>query len=209
VASYIGDVVSTGIIVAVDISDPAHPSIAGTLTMDDFGYPRALAISGNYLYASLNFANFVVIDVADPTHMTVAATLPLDSPYNVTVSGNYAYVFSDDGTNGVDTLYVINIGTPTSPTVVGTLTDARLISASGQTVSGNRLFALNNTDSGGQPGEFVAVDISDPANPAIITAVPNAALTWDTDVAVSGSFAFATSGHYDGTGGNSLVVFSI
>jgi len=121
----------------------------------------------------------------------------LNTPADVAISGNYAYVAS----SGSDSLEIVDISDPANPFHAGNLTDGNgeppfLTGASSVAVSGNYAYIV---------GDFNAleiVDISDPANPA------HAALLSDGDgippylngasgVYVSGNYAYVVNTYYN------------
>jgi len=121
-------------------------------------------------------------------HMTVKGSVSnanLSSSYGIQVSGQYAYIVTY--TNGPFT--VVNISNPSSPTVVGSLTDSTNISnVRALAVSGNYAYLApeNNT-------RFTVIDVSNPTTPVVAGTLVNANLNGLRGVYVSGNYAYVTA----------------
>ena len=104
---------------------------------------------------------------------------------DVYISGNYAYVAS----NTADSLTVIDISDPTTPTEVGTVTSANLDGARSVYVSGNYAYvASRDADS------LTVIDISDPTTPTEVgTTGTLSNLDGVVGIYVSGNYAYVTS----------------
>jgi len=118
----------------VDVSDPANPSVVGSLSgsgspnyMDS---PYGLYKVGKYVYVcAWGEFRFNVVDVSDPTSPSLVASLNLGTVYSrrpndVVVRGNYAYVTVSDGASDANGLLIIDISDPLSMSVVGSLIGA-------------------------------------------------------------------------------------
>jgi len=112
--AYVADAVNpTGGLKVVDISDPMHPQIVGSVAAS--GTSRGLAKAGDHVYLA-NHWRMHVINVADPTDPHIVATVdpPNIAARDVAIYGQYAYLAS--GTVGVR---VIDISDPNDPQEVG------------------------------------------------------------------------------------------
>ena len=89
----------------------------------------------------------------------VSSVLLSDTPYEVTVSGRYAYVVINSAT-GI--LKVVDVSSPSLPSVV-TSTALGMEGAYSIAVSGRYAYI------GGYPGAFAVVDISNPSNPQVLS----------------------------------------
>lgn len=96
----------------IDVSDPASPSVAGTVPL---GSLADLAADGTWAYTPGGFTGALrVIDFADPHAPVVATTIPLPrTTFHVAVSGSRACL------TGSDALYVVDISDPGAPTYLG------------------------------------------------------------------------------------------
>ncbi|MEM6317287.1 MAG: tail fiber domain-containing protein [Bacteroidota bacterium] len=108
---------------------------------------------------------------------TASTLMMTNEPIDIAVSGNYAYVITDG-----DELKVIDISTPTAPTVVGTL--ALGAEPIGIAVSGNYAYIIDNTDD-----DLRVIDISTPAAPTQLGS--NFSLGNEPrDITIAGDYAY-------------------
>lgn len=112
----------TGSVRSVDVSTPASPSIAGSVTdltvIDAVSGVRAFGASH---VLAVNDAGYVVaIDISTPASPTIAGTLDLSSWFflaDVAAVGSYVVVLGSDN-NGYPTLALVDWSTVASPVVV-------------------------------------------------------------------------------------------
>jgi len=148
------------------ISDPNGMAAWGTLT------PTALTGSGN-------------TPTPDFSCLSTTGTLTVGTiPRSVAVSGNYAYVVDF----GSDDLKVIDISTPSSPTIVGIENIGSLPTSIA--VSGDHAYVVDQSSD-----DLKVIDISSPGTPFIIGSLPIGSSP--TAVAVSGNYAYVVDGGSD------------
>ncbi len=126
---------------------------------------NATYVVGSTLYAvasAATGADFFIYTVTNPLSPTLVGSLDLAAGgTDVVVSGNYAYVSSDDN---AQELKVINITTPTAPVQAGFLNLSGNTDGSGIQVSGNKvLFAQGAT--------FYNINVTAPAAPVSLGSV--------------------------------------
>ncbi len=149
--------------VVVDISNPANPTVAASLTLT--GNPKNIAISGSYAYiaSTADSQELQIIDISTPTSPTVVGT------YNASNGANAQGVFAVGSTiylvresSSSDELIIINAANPASPTLLGSLN----LSATGFEIAaiGNRAYVA----SGHNTQELQIIDITAPAVPSLI-----------------------------------------
>ena len=181
-----------------------------------------VAVSGSYAYTTTFYpGTLTVADISNPAAPHVVGQSPyaasLLNGSAVAVAGNYAYVVSqnrnqangsgsnDDGTG--NSLTVLDISVPTAPTIVGTVHDSNLLfGAHGVVVSGSYVYVaaqgcLTNPQpcpNGSVGNSFVVIDVSNPANPAIVASLRNVSLPapWTGSGALLHACGIAVSGHY-------------
>jgi hypothetical protein len=186
----------------------------------------AVAVSGNFAYtASYWSGQLNVFDMSNPANPTLVASTPstpgLTDATNITIAGHYALVTSknrnasptsnDDGTG--NSLTVVDISTPTAPTVVGTvhgtaLSPQALFGAYAVAVSGNYAFVASQGLLSGQPaspdtsaGSFAVIDLTSPSSPTVVANIDNASLSGSltdgldhaTGVSIDGHYAYVTA----------------
>ena len=173
-----------GELTAVDISNPALPTIAGHSVSPSVD-PRA-------------------------TNVLNATTVTLANGYAYVVSknANLDHSSADNGTGNALTIFDIHTN-PGLPVLVGTVRDPNtLFGAYGIAISGNYAYvAAQGCLGGSQPcptpapgNDFDVIDISNPASPKIVSTVANPAnnaLLHADSVAISGNTAFVTASYSD------------
>ena len=197
------------------VSDPVNLSGA-----------TATAVSGSYAYVTAYSAGQVTaVDISNPAAPVIAGNTgfhtSLLNASTINIVGNLAYVASknrnasttnnDDGTG--NSLTILDISNPGSPTVVGSVTDStKLFGAYGIAVQGGFAYVAAQGCLSGQPcpkpsvgNSFEVVNVSNPSAPAIVATLHNSALPapWAgtnaldhaDSVAISGNFAYVTASY--------------
>ena len=183
--AYVAD--ESGGLQVVNVSDPANPSIAGSLATG--GWAESVAIAGAYAYMADGASGLQVVDVSDPANPSIAGNVATPGwAQSVTVSGSYAYV-TDDSPG----LLVMDVSDPANPVIVSSANTVGSVRS--VAVAGNYAYLA-----GGYNGGLQVVDVSDPTSPFITGFVVPP--TWSYDVAVAGNYAYVA----DGTQGGLQVV---
>jgi len=96
-------------VVIIDISNPAAPSVVGSVTHADLDGARGIALSGDYAYVTgYNADTLVVVDISNPTAPSVVGSVThadLNGARGIALSGDYAYV----GAYDADKVVVVDI----------------------------------------------------------------------------------------------------
>ncbi len=159
-----------------DISDPSNPVEIGSIYNNNFAVTGIFVLK-NYAYLGcVNWPNYSlrILNISDPTNPQEVGVYDLpNSPNNVFISGNLAYVA--DGQGG---LRIIDVSDPTNPQEVGHFDTPN--SASEVYASGNYAFVAVD--------DLYIVDVSDPTNPQQVGIydIPGDA----AGVFVSGNYAY-------------------
>lgn len=136
----------------VNIATPTTPTLEGTYNAPGNADAVGVFANGSTIYlvrASSANNEFLIINAAVPSTPTLVGSLDLGNQGNeVLVSGNFAYVASDDNNQE---LQVLNITNPALPTLAGSLnlsgnTNAITIALTGTTVflgRGDTLYSVN------------------------------------------------------------------
>lgn len=108
--------------IVMDVSDPANPSIVGSLVLP--GGPRNIAVSGGFAYVASNRNNqeLQVIDISIPASPSLVGSLNLSG--NADANGIYydsSKVYMVRTNSGDDELSIIDVTTPASPSEIGSL----------------------------------------------------------------------------------------
>ena len=146
----------------IDVSNPASPSIAGSLSLADI--PTNIAVSGNYAYVSSrdNSQELKIIDISTPVLPVQVgsfnATGSADA-LGVYASGSTAYLVR--ATSSAAEFMIINATVPAVPTLTGSLE----LSDSGNEVfvSGSSAFFASAHDS----QELQVINITIPSSPSL------------------------------------------
>lgn len=187
--------VEGGLLHVIDISDPQHPTIVGSV---EAVHPNTLNklqdvfIADSYAYVA-GSADLQVIDISDPKIPKSIASANIQmfaggegGTAGVHIIGDYAYVVDGLG------LQVVDISNPQQPKAVGSTPK---FSAFGVHVVGNYAYVadLFNT--------LLVVDVSDRQHPKIISNVDapiGSRYAWP-GIYVEGSYAYVTTGTSDGS----------
>lgn len=133
--------------------------------------------------------------------ITDAVSFPF--PYGMAVQGNLAYVANDSGTPGDVVMAVVDITKPSTPVVVGTLTDNTNFNGAGvgMAVSGRYTYMANATDRVG------VIDVSKPFAPVTVATVISGNLAGINDLKLSGNFLYV--GMCNGAGNPGVAIIDV
>lgn len=168
-----------------DITDPINPLHIATKPATE-GQPYYAAIQGDYLYVTTyDTQGLRVYDISNPLDMKIVGRVNFDdSPFRITVRGNYAYI----GAN-YRGMYIVDISDPHNPTIVSTCnTPNRLWKIA---LYGNYAFLADFTN------YLHVVDISDPINPVNVTAFKFSDVGSAGDIVIEGNLLFLTGNNND------------
>jgi len=143
----------------INISNPASPSLVGSLVLA--GTPSNLAVSGNYAYVSSsdNSSELQIIDITTPNAPNQVGS------YNATGSANAngvsvvgTVVYLSRASSNSDEFYTINVTNPASPSLLGSLN----LGANANEILVNGNYAYVTTASNSQ--EIMIINVTDPSN---------------------------------------------
>ena len=202
----------------VDVSNPAVPSVVGTVT--DRSSPRsvlfgaeAVAVAGQFAYVasqgdlagqpsapSTSTGSFAVIDITSPTGPTVVANIDNSNP---SLTGSLADALEHAASVAIsghyayvtaqysDRLTVIDISVPTDPVVVSSLHDpTNLMLPNDVVTAGGYAYVVNEISSG---PELAVVSLANPTAPVIVTTLSNSALGGAYRARTRGSFLYVAA----------------
>ncbi|MFP4344889.1 MAG: LVIVD repeat-containing protein, partial [Anaerolineales bacterium] len=169
----------------VDVSNPAAPQARGTY---DVGEPEPyslyLAAEDDVLYVTAG-GDLHLFDISDPTALQALAAPEIPAPKQIVVKNGYAYIRTGSlsVSNG---LYILDVSTPTSPTIVGSYAEDDLwTSASSMDVSSDYAY-VGTYDFG-----LFVFDIRDPTNPLPLGRIQDRGRQRINDVLVDGQYIYA------------------
>ena len=164
----------------IDVGDPSSPTLVGSIDLP--GSNQGIAVDGTVaavIQTGVPFNSRVtVLDVTDPATPTEAGHIDNNVFFfGVALDGAHAYVGDQRGLN------VINVSQPASPFVEGYLdTSSALLH-----VAASRNLVFVNWDF----SELRVIDVSDPANPALVGALP---ITDIQSLSTNGGLVFLADG---------------
>lgn len=168
-------------------ADWATPVQLGSVALSGTQNGNKVQISGNYAYVMRSVStagNFLIYNISNPATPTLTGTYNIvGTPNDIFVSGNYAYVTSNDATRK---LQIVNVGNPAAPVSAGNYTISNSYGGRGVFVVGNYAYVMM---SGG--ANFTIINVTNPAAP---TLAGSATITGTlAEVVVSGNYAFVAS----------------
>jgi hypothetical protein len=159
-----------------DISDPAHPTWAGSY--NTLGNARGVMVSGDRAYVTDGLRALWVVDVSDPAQPTQAGVLTtVGSIFDVAEAGSLVYVAAE--TEG---LLLVDVSDPAHPIQIGTYDTPGL--AYGVDIVGDHVYVAD--------GQLQVLDVTDPAAPAPAASYEGSARV--EDVLIAGDAAYLTDG---------------
>jgi len=145
-------------------------------------------VSGDYVYLVRNGGvNFLVIDVSIPASPSVVGSLTLSgTPQNIFVSGDYAYIANSSDS---EELQIVNVATPSLPSVVGVYNAPGTANALGVYEVGETAYLTRASSAN---DEFLIINVNVPGFPALLGSVNLGAVA--NEAVVSGNYAYVASG---------------
>lgn len=176
----------------VNITSPASPSLTGSVNNSGSANGTGVYVVGTTAYVTFDDNNeFSIVDVSTPASPSILSSLNLTSDANeVVVSGNYAYIASD---NNSEELQVINVSNPLSPSQVASLNASGNSNADTIAIAGSLIFL-------GQGSSFHVIDISTPTSPSTLGSVGTSGNVNDIALNLGNSNTYV----YLGTSDNSV-----
>ena len=155
----------------IDVSSPSKPVYL--YGRDDLESATGIDVAGDYAYVTLyDHSTYGGLLLTVDLVVTPLAVVDLDYiklARDVAVAGSYAYVVGNDG------LYVVNVGTPSNPSVVGSVSTPD--TAFSVDVVGSKAYVADWGNNGG----LQIINVSNPASPSIIGSVDTPGLAAGLD----------------------------
>jgi hypothetical protein len=139
----------------IDLSDPDHPLVVGTLATDS---ASNVYVTGGLAYVADGNSGLKIIDVTDPEAPVLVGSIDTSGAQGVFVRDSYAYVA--DGPGG---LRVIDVSDPASPSLIGNLPTSTALDV---IVSESYAYLADRT------GGLKVINVSDPTAPFLVTTIP-------------------------------------
>lgn len=120
--AYVVSTDNTKELQVVNVTNKASPTLAGSYNAPGSEDANGLYIVGTKLYMTRQNGGqdeFAIINISNPANPALLGSLNLGATaFEPIVSGNYAYIASD---NNTEELQIVNIANPASPFMAGTL----------------------------------------------------------------------------------------
>ena len=149
--------------VVFNISDPANPTISGSLNTSYEAHN--IAVSGDYVYiaCSDNNGELQIVDISNPSSPCNVGELDLGGnkdALGVYVSGNTAYVTREKGSDPI--FAIVDVSTPASPILTGSIDSSEIPGDVNEVVVlGDYAYLATSGD------ELYVIDMSTPSLPTI------------------------------------------
>jgi len=174
-------VVDGNALAAIDVADPASPTLVGGYSVERDA--RDVALSGTYAYVADGVAGLEVFDISNPADPEHVGGFFVGAPANsVALAGNHALLVAGGA------LHAIDISDPANPARVArydTGDDAQNV-----TVAGSFAYVASRSGTNSVGGGLHVINISNPANPQRVGGYSN---TNAVDVAIVGNYAYLTA----------------
>lgn len=138
----------------VDVTTPATPTVAASVTGANYGPASMVTVDGTHAYIGRNDGHIAVVDISTPASPSFVTSLDIDlTAASMFVDGTTLYVAGGSG----DQVVSIDISTPASPTLLDSF---QCLDASDLVVDGDYLYVR------GVYSECAirAVDVTDPTD---------------------------------------------
>jgi len=185
--AYVTTSTATTALEIINISTPSAPTLTKSVSMTGTAAARGVFVSGNYAYVARASSTttgsneFTVVNIATPASAAVVGGYNNNIQMNeIYVSGNYAYVATSSTTAE---MLVINISTPTAPTLAATYNPATTLTALTITGYGSTVLL-------GMSTTLDAINITTPTAPTRLGTFTAAGTINDVDVDPTNLFAF-------------------
>lgn len=151
----------------INISNPASPTVVGSLNIA--ANPSNIAVNGNYAYVSStnDNAELQIINVTNPAAPSISSSYNASGTANglgVYVVGTTAYL-SRAANSSVDEFIIINATTPTAPTRVGGFGNNNAMND--VYVNGTAAYLATSSDT----QEVMVINIATPGSPTLSTSI--------------------------------------
>lgn len=185
-----------------------NPSLLAQEDLSGNSDAYSVYIDGQFAYIGRDKSSqdeLSIYDISTPSTPVLLGSFDVDADVNdLVVSGDYAYLATDDNSRELD---IIDVSIKTSPIRVGSYDMERDRDATSIDIDGTVVYLGREAQSGGSSGslrhEFWIIDVSSPSSPARV-----GSLDYDddiNDIAVNGLYAYVATEKND----EELVVIDI
>jgi hypothetical protein len=197
-----GYVAATTAVHVLDLTNPAAPSIEGTVT--GFGRADRIAIDGSFAYVADDLEGLHVIDISTPSSPQLVASLLLPglfgSAKGIDVADGWAYLASS-----LAGIQVVDVSTPTAPRFTGSVGNAGMVLPGTAStvlllhdvaVSGERVYAGGGLGPLLAPSGIAVAKLAGPTGTSVIEAGARPAADLSITAIAPNPFGQVTSIHF-------------
>ena len=146
-----------GILYSVDVSDPNNMIILDQVATQNI---NAIHFTDEYVFTLEDESFFRIVNITDPNNLRVVTSKIVEGfPRDISASGNYVYVTSEDNLGLLEVYDISRIMNPSLITTLDISHESEKIS-----ISGNYAYVVNIPG-----GNLSIIDISNPSSPAILS----------------------------------------
>jgi PKD repeat protein len=156
----------SGFLEVFNITNPASPSSVGTYTKSGDSYYFGVEVKGDYAYVAADNKGMRIFNISNPAVMKeVWSTGEGFNAYDIEIEGNLAYLAAH-----YSGLKIYDITDPENPVLKTTYNPTNGSYYPALTVVEDRVYARGYAYQDGNPtGRLDTIDVSDPANPVLIS----------------------------------------
>lgn len=152
----------------INIANPNNIQLTGFLNLPENKDALGVYVTGTKAYLvgdkRQNNGEFFVVNITNPASPSILGSAEINAKVNaVAVSGNYAFIVTDDDSKE---LQIINVQNPASPSVIKSLDLPSSADGVDIKISGTKAYIITKNNSSG--AEFYVVDIANVQAPAIV-----------------------------------------
>jgi hypothetical protein len=168
-----------------DVSTPSAPVLIESFSNSNMPSPQAIVVDGNYAYVTDYADKIVVLNISNPSSLSyvsqVTNSTVLDRAVAMEKSGDTLFILSSS-TGG---LSAYDVSSPTSPTLLDSVSDASLNGIGELKISGSYAFTTHGIND-----TFSVIDISDPSNLSITGSMSNSYTTQAYNLTAAGNYVY-------------------
>ena len=172
-------IVNDATIQTVNISNPALPTVASTITTG--GQQKDIALTNGHIFVTATNGNLVsAYSLNNPGLPSAVGTIAVTGANQIKASGSYVYVLTSAGGY---TLKTIDVSNPSAMSVVSSVNTVSAFPV-GLAIQGEYLYVISQ----GGPSKLAIYSLANPASPVLVGSVTTT--TNPLALAVAGSYAY-------------------
>lgn len=198
--AFVGSISNGNSLTIWNVSNPDNPMTPPAIYQPGGFCDSDTVVSGDYAYVADYCGNSLkVFNVANKNFIAPPiGSLTLNYVSALAIQGQYIYAVSGRFGN----FYVVDVSNPANPVLVNSVTDIFACGSYTLSVQGNYAYVISERDpiecSGNDKNAFRVVNISNPANPSLVTEINDAEKLDSMGMVAAGNYAYLPT--YNGSG---------